>query len=130
MQTMVVLAGLPFSVVLVFFMFGLHKAMRQDVQIEQEQAELAARGRRGFSERLSALDLQPTQAIVQRYMDKHVSAALQDAAAQVRGASHAVRQASPRMAELLQHRGWRTLGPASPDPRFPDVDFQVVLKEF
>jgi choline/glycine/proline betaine transport protein len=29
MQTMVVLAGLPFSVVLVFFMFGLHKAMRR-----------------------------------------------------------------------------------------------------
>ena len=53
MQTMVVLAGLPFSVVLVFFMFGLHKAMRQDVAIEQEQAQLAERGRRGFSERLS-----------------------------------------------------------------------------
>ena len=50
MQTMVVLAGLPFSVVLVFFMFGLHKAMRQDVQIEQEQAQLAQRGSRGFSE--------------------------------------------------------------------------------
>jgi choline/glycine/proline betaine transport protein len=30
MQTMVVLAGLPFSVVLILFMFGLHKAMRQD----------------------------------------------------------------------------------------------------
>ncbi|NWE48018.1 BCCT family transporter [Pseudomonas gingeri] len=84
MQTMVVLAGLPFSVVLVFFMFGLHKAMRQDMQIENEQAELAARGRRGFSERLSALDLQPTQAIVQRYMDKQVSPALVEAAAQLR----------------------------------------------
>jgi choline/glycine/proline betaine transport protein len=54
MQTMVVLAGLPFSVVLVLFMFGLHKAMKQDVQIEQERAELAARGRRGFSERLTS----------------------------------------------------------------------------
>jgi len=84
MQTMVVLAGLPFSVVLVFFMFGLHKAMRQDVQIEQEQAELAARGRRGFSERLTQLDLQPSQSIVQRFMDKHVSPALQDATAQMR----------------------------------------------
>jgi choline/glycine/proline betaine transport protein len=81
---MVVLAGLPFSVVLVCFMFGLHKAMRQDVQIEQEQAELAARGRRGFSERLTQLDLQPSQSVVQRFMDKHVSPALQDATTQMR----------------------------------------------
>jgi choline/glycine/proline betaine transport protein len=84
MQTMVVLAGLPFSVVLVCFMFGLHKAMRQDTQIEQEQAELAARGRRGFSERLTQLDLQPTQAVVQRFMDKHVTPALEEAAVQLR----------------------------------------------
>ncbi|WP_422417942.1 BCCT family transporter [Pseudomonas sp. GZD-222] len=84
MQTMVVLAGLPFSVVLVLFMFGLYKAMKQDSQVEQEQAELAARGRRGFSERLSQLDLQPTQAIVQRFMDKQVSPALKEAAVQLR----------------------------------------------
>ncbi|CAI8727366.1 MULTISPECIES: choline BCCT transporter BetT [Pseudomonas] len=84
MQTMVVLAGLPFSVVLVFFMFGLHKAMRQDVQIEQEQAQLAERGRRGFSERLTQLDLQPSQSVVQRFMDKQVSPALENATAQMR----------------------------------------------
>ena len=84
MQTMVVLAGLPFSVVLVFFMFGLHKAMRQDVAIEQEQAQLAERGRRGFSERLTALDLQPSQATVQRFMDKHVTPALEEAASALR----------------------------------------------
>ncbi|TDF85001.1 BCCT family transporter [Pseudomonas sp. H9] len=83
MQTMVVLAGLPFSVVLVLFMFGLYKAMKQDSQIEQEQAELAARGRRGFSERLSQLDLQPTQAMVQRFMDKQVTPALKEAAVQL-----------------------------------------------
>jgi len=70
--------------VLVFFMFGLHKQMRQDVQVEQEQAELAARGRRGFSERLTQLDLQPNQSIVQRFMDKQVSPALEDAAVQLR----------------------------------------------
>jgi hypothetical protein len=55
---------------------------------------------------------------------------LQDAAAEARGASHAVRQASPRMAQLLEHRGWQVLGPASPDDRFAGVDFQVVIKEF
>nr|WP_275300483.1 BCCT family transporter [Pseudomonas sp. AF32] len=58
MQTMVVLAGLPFSVVLVFFMFGLHKAMRRDVQIEQEQAALATRDWHRFSERMMQLDRQ------------------------------------------------------------------------
>ena len=84
MQTMVVLAGLPFSVVLVCFMFGLHKAMRQDTQIELEQAELAARGRRGFSERLTQLDLQPTQSVVQRFMDKKVTPALEEAAVLLR----------------------------------------------
>ena len=85
MQTMVVLAGLPFSAVLVVFMFGLFKAMKQDAQVEQEQAELAARGRRGFSERLTQLDLQPTQSMVQRFMDKQVSPALKDAAVQLQG---------------------------------------------
>jgi choline/glycine/proline betaine transport protein len=59
MQTMVVLAGLPFSVVLILFMFGLHKAMRQDV-VRTGTSQLAARGRRGFSERLTAQDLQPS----------------------------------------------------------------------
>lgn len=83
MQTMVVLAGLPFTVMLVLFMFGLLKAMKQDVAIEQERAELAARGRRGFSERLTQMDLQPTQSVVQRFMDKRVSPALKEAAAQI-----------------------------------------------
>jgi choline/glycine/proline betaine transport protein len=83
MQTMVVLAGLPFSVVLVLFMFGLYKAMKQDSQVEQERAELAARGRRGFSERLTQRDLQPTQPVVRRFMDKHVSPALREAAVQL-----------------------------------------------
>ena len=55
---------------------------------------------------------------------------LQDAASIARGATHAVRQASPRMVQLLKPRGWRVLGPASPDPRFPGVEFQVVIKTF
>ncbi|MBA1204902.1 BCCT family transporter [Pseudomonas capeferrum] len=83
MQTMVVLAGLPFSVVLILFMVGLYKAMKQDSRLEQERAELAARGRRGFSERLTQLELQPSQAVVQRYMDRQVGPALKEAAAQL-----------------------------------------------
>ncbi len=34
MQTVVVLAGLPFSAVLILFMFGLHKAMRADYEAQ------------------------------------------------------------------------------------------------
>ncbi|MFS2128239.1 BCCT family transporter, partial [Pseudomonas sp. Pseusp97] len=32
MQTVVVLAGLPFSAVLILFMFGLYKAMKKDYE--------------------------------------------------------------------------------------------------
>jgi choline/glycine/proline betaine transport protein len=70
--------------VLIFFMFGLHKAMRQDVAIEQEQAQLAERGRHGFSERLTALDLHPPQAVVQCFMDRKVMPALEVAAVLLR----------------------------------------------
>lgn len=52
----------------------------------------------------------------------------QDAAAQAHGARHALRQASPRMVQLLQHRGWREVGPANIDPRFPGVTFCVMRK--
>lgn len=51
----------------------------------------------------------------------------QDAFARKAGARHAVRQASPAMVRLLVHRAWRILGPASPDPRFPGVRFQVAV---
>jgi len=56
MQTMVVLAGLPFSVVLLLFMWGLVKAMKQDAKaeedrLEQMQAELLALGGREFIRR-------------------------------------------------------------------------------
>ena len=53
---------------------------------------------------------------------------VQDEAAQQCGARHAVRQASPSMVRLLRHRGWEILGPASPDERFPGVQFSVAVK--
>lgn len=52
---------------------------------------------------------------------------IQDEAARQAGAAHAVRQASPTMVRLLTRRGWRILGPASLDARFPDVTFQVAV---
>lgn len=52
--------------------------------------------------------------------------AVQDEHAVASGAAHAVRQASPAMARLLMPRGWRLLGAARTDPRFPGVEFQVV----
>ncbi len=56
MQTMVVLAGLPFSVVLLLFMWGLVKAMKQDAKAEQDtveqlQAELKALGAEAYARR-------------------------------------------------------------------------------
>jgi len=51
----------------------------------------------------------------------------QDAFARRVGARHAVRQASPAMVRLLAHRAWRVLGPATPDPRFTGVRFQVAV---
>jgi GNAT superfamily N-acetyltransferase len=54
----------------------------------------------------------------------------QDEAALAAGARHAVRQASPAMVRLLLPRGWRVVGPASTDPRFPGVPFQVAVLDF
>jgi GNAT superfamily N-acetyltransferase len=54
----------------------------------------------------------------------------QDAAARAAGAAGAVRQASPSMARLLVRRGWRLIGPALDDDRFPGVEFTVAAREF
>lgn len=54
---------------------------------------------------------------------------IQDATARQRGARWAVRQASPGMVRLLCQRGWQIVGPASADPRFPGMDFQVAVKD-
>lgn len=51
----------------------------------------------------------------------------QDAFARRVGARHAVRQASPAMVRLLVRRAWRILGPATPDPRFTGVLFEVAV---
>jgi N-acyl-L-homoserine lactone synthetase len=50
---------------------------------------------------------------------------VQDQATREAGAQRAVRQASPAMVRLLVRRGWQIVGPATPDPRFPGVPFQV-----
>ncbi|WP_371922954.1 choline BCCT transporter BetT [Pseudomonas sp. 2FG] len=85
MQTMVVLAGLPFSVVLLLYMVGLYKALIRDEQVRLEQAEPLARGRRAFSQRLAELVQQPEQAVVQAFLDSEVRPALLAAAEQLRG---------------------------------------------
>ena len=54
---------------------------------------------------------------------------VQDAAAIEAGARHAVRQASPAMQRLVGERGWRGVGPASIDPRFPGVPFQIMTRD-
>jgi GNAT superfamily N-acetyltransferase len=52
---------------------------------------------------------------------------VQHQASREAGAVCAVRQASPRMAQLLARRGWQFLGPASRDPRFPGTEFTVSI---
>ncbi len=51
--------------------------------------------------------------------------AIQDETATSAGARFAVCQASPMMIRLLVSQGWRLLGVAATDPRFPGVPFQV-----
>ena len=76
----------------------------------------------------------PDRVVVARFAQGHGLGRqlldLQDTAALSRGATHAVRQASPRMVQLLTNRGWEALGPATADPRFPGIEFLVVLKRF
>ena len=51
----------------------------------------------------------------------------QDAAARAAGCAYAVRQSSPAMGRLLARRGWRDVGPAGIDERFPGVRFEVMV---
>jgi GNAT superfamily N-acetyltransferase len=53
---------------------------------------------------------------------------LQEQEAERLGAAIAVRQASPGMLRCIEKRGWVAVGPASPDPKFPDVAFTVAYK--
>jgi GNAT superfamily N-acetyltransferase len=53
----------------------------------------------------------------------------QDAAARAAGCAYAVRQSSPAMSRLLERRGWRDVGPAGLDARFPGVRFEVMVLE-
>ncbi len=53
----------------------------------------------------------------------------QDAAARAAGCAYAVRQSSPAMSRLLMRRGWRDVGPAGLDDRFPGVRFEVMVLE-
>ena len=54
---------------------------------------------------------------------------LQDRVARAFGAQFAVRQASDSMARIIARRGWRLVGPASADPRFPGASFTVAYRQ-
>jgi GNAT superfamily N-acetyltransferase len=53
----------------------------------------------------------------------------QNAAARAAGCPHLVCQAAPTMRRLLARRGWRVIGPAPADDRFPGVGFVVMTLE-
>jgi hypothetical protein len=55
---------------------------------------------------------------------------VQDQAAAEAGARHGVRQASPGVRRLLERRGWSSVAPARPDPRFTGVVFQIMAARY
>jgi GNAT superfamily N-acetyltransferase len=93
-----------------------------------EAAEYAAAGLR-LEGRIAA----PARVVVAAAARRHGLAGqlldAQDAAARAAGCAYAVRQASPAMSRLLVRRGWRDVGPAGRDERFPGVRFEVMVLE-
>ena len=75
----------------------------------------------------------PARVVVAAAARRHGLAAqlldAQDAAARAAGCAYAVRQSSPAMSRLLARRGWRDMGPAGLDERFPGVRFEVMVLE-
>ena len=55
---------------------------------------------------------------------------LQDQVAKEAAARYAVSQVSPGMSRLRVRRGWQLVRPATPDSRFPGVDFQVAYYQY
>ena len=93
-----------------------------------EAGEYAAAGLR-LEGRIAA----PARVVVATAARRHGLAAqlldAQDAAARAAGCAYAVRQSSPAMSRLLARRGWRDVGPAGLDERFPGVQFEVMVLE-
>ena len=91
-----------------------------------EAEEYAAAGLR-LEGRIAA----PARVVVAAAARRHGLAAqlldAQDAAARAAGCAYAVRQSSPAMSRLLARRGWRDVGPAGLDERFPGVRFEVMV---
>ena len=73
----------------------------------------------------------PARVVVAAAARRHGLAAqlldAQDAAARAAGCAYAVRQSSPAMSRLLARRGWRDVGAAGLDERFPGVRFEVMV---
>jgi GNAT superfamily N-acetyltransferase len=84
--------------------------------------------------RLEGVIAAPARMVVCRSMRRRGLAStlvdVQHEAAIEAGAAYGVRQASPSMCRLLTRRGWRRVAAASPDPRFPGVEFEIMVRRF
>ncbi|MGI8805930.1 MAG: hypothetical protein ACR2IN_09650 [Thermoleophilaceae bacterium] len=84
--------------------------------------------------RLEGAVAAPARVVVAASAQRHGLASrlldVQDDGAREAGATHAVRQASPAMARLLERRGWRHAAPAGADPRFPGVGFRIMTTAY
>lgn len=104
---------------------SLHERIEDVVEPEQYQRYgVECDGLIAAPDRVVVCPSARRQGIAQRLLDAQDNASI-DA-----GAACALRQASPAMCRLVEKRDWHLLGPASIDPRFPDIVFTVALRAF
>ena len=103
----------------------LHQALEDVVEPEQYlRYGVECDGLIAAPDRVVVCPAARRQGIANRLLD------VQDQAALAAAAVCAIRQASPAMCRLIQKREWQLLGPASIDPRFPDLVFTVAMRAF
>ena len=105
--------------------WSLHDSLEQVPEAEQYvRLGLRLEGPIAVAERIAVSPSVPYLGLAWRLLD-----AL-DELSRSAGARHAIGQASPAMVRILERRGRRVVGPAAPDPRFPGIPFQIVVRSY
>ena len=102
--------------------WSLHRSVDELPEAKQYQRlHLQLEGPIGVVERVVACPSVPHLGLSRVLLDA-IEAKLRAA-----GARYELGQASPSMVRLSLRRGRHIVGPAAPDPRFPGVEFQIML---
>jgi hypothetical protein len=105
--------------------WSLYQSMEQIPDAEQyKRVGLELEGPIGLPERIVVSRSIPYFNLAWRLLD-----ALDDLSRDA-GARYAVGLASPAMVRILKRRNRRVVGQAAPDPRFPGVQFHIIVREF